>query len=311
MFRFTKFAVGLIVFVILAVNACSNSSNKSKPTLKSPYFKAVEGIKFIEVRREFDTGLSFSNQGFQQKPEWNLYFLPGDSVKIYSPFEKKYIYYPIYNDYAGKMNFAREWLRLIHVSKDSLVLQLLRVQSQKVNRELSTVYMRFYSEDYIKNHLKTDAALLKRPKRKDTLYVRHLIERANLNAKTPDSILSATQPVELKSKVKEITVIKRKLKKGDINYSPSDEYLYPEYNVVIHKAYKDFAYSFTSLVDTTGKMTVGRFACIEPDFEAPQRKIRQAVTDVYLQRFLVIKPGSTLGIPHTTEIMLNVKGIKD
>jgi hypothetical protein len=311
MFKLERFAVSYIVLVILAIGACNESSNKSKVTLKPPYFKAVEGIKFIEVRREFDTGLSFSNQGFQQKPEWNLYFLPGDSVKIYSPFEKRYIYYPIYNDYAGKMNFAREWLRLIHVSKDSLVLQLLRVQSQKVNRELSTVYMRFYSEAYIKNTLKTNAELLKRPRRKDTLYIKHLIKRANLNAKTPDSILSATEPVELKSKIKEIAIIKRKLKKGDINYSPSDEYLYPEYDVVTHKAYKDFAYSFTALVDTTGKMTVGRFAFIEPEFEAPQRKIRQAVIDVYLHRFLSIKPGSTLGIPHTTEIMLNVKGIKN
>jgi hypothetical protein len=208
------------------------------------------------------------------------------------------------------MNFAREWLRLIYVSKDSLVLQLLRVQSQKVNRELSTVYMRFYSEAYL-NKLKTNAEVLKRPRRKDTLYVKHLIERANLNAKTPDSILSATEPVELRSNIKEITVIKRKLKKGDINYSPSDEYLYPEYDVVIHKAYKDFSFSFTALVDTNGKMTVGRFAVMEPEFEAPQRKIRQAVIDVYLHRFLSIKPGSTLGIPHTTEIMLNVKGIKD
>jgi hypothetical protein len=311
MFKLGRFAVGLIVFVILALGACNESSNKSKPALEPPYFKAVEGINFIEVRREFDTGLSFSREGFQQKPEWNLYFLPGDSVKIYSPFKKRYIYYPIYNDYAGKINFAREWLRLIHVSRDSLVLQLLRVQSQKVNRELSTVYMRFYSEAYIKNELKTNAELLKRPRRNDTLYVKHLIKRADLNAKTPDSILSATEPVELKSKVKEVTVFKRKLKKGDINYSPSDEYLYPEYDVVIHKAYKDFAYSFTVLVDTAGKMTVGRFAFIEPDFEAPQRKIRQSVTDVYLQRFLVIIPGSTLGIPHTTEIMLNVKGIKD
>ncbi|HEY0055138.1 MAG TPA: hypothetical protein VGB63_07270 [Pedobacter sp.] len=311
MFKLERFAVGLMVSVILFICACNESSKKSKPTLEPPYFKAVEGINFIEVRREFDTGLSFSNQGFQQKPEWNLYFLPGDSVKIYSPFEKHYIYYPIYNDSAGKMNFAREWLRLIHVSKDSLVLQLLRVQSQKVNRELSTVYMRFYSQDYIKNKLKTDAALLKRPKRKDTLYVKRLIERANLNAKTPDSILSATEPVELKSKIKEVTVTKRKRQKGDINYSTSDEYLYPEYNVVIHKAYKDFAYSFTALVDTAGKVAVGRFAVIEPEFEAPQRTIRQAVIDVYLHRFLSIKPDSTLGIPHTTEIMLHVKGIKD
>jgi len=146
-----------------------------------------------------------------------LYFLPGDSVKIYSPFEKRYIFYPIYYDHDQVINFAREWLRLIHVSKDSLVLQLLKVQSQKVNRELSTVYMRFYSEAYIKNQLKTDAASLRKSLRKDTLYIKNLIQRAELNSETPDSILSATQPVALKSRVKEISVTKRKIEKGDIN----------------------------------------------------------------------------------------------
>jgi hypothetical protein len=51
MFKLERFAVGYIVLVILAIGACNESSNKSKATLKPPYFKAVEGIKFIEVRR--------------------------------------------------------------------------------------------------------------------------------------------------------------------------------------------------------------------------------------------------------------------
>jgi len=66
-----------------------------------------------------------------------------------------------------------------------------------------------------------------------------------------------------------------------------------------------------ALVDPQGKMTVSRFAVMEPEFEAPQRKIRQAVIDVYLERALRITAGSTLDIPHTTEILLNVRGLKD
>lgn len=295
------------LFAVLILSSCDRSDPKSR----RPTFKEVEGIKFIEVRREFDTGLSFNEHGFQQVPEWTLYFLPGDSVKIYSPFEKKYIFYPIYFDHDQVINFAREWLRLKHVSQDSLVLQLLRVQSKVVNQELSKVYMRFYSEDYIKNVLNANPDSLRRPNRRDTLFIKKMIQRANSNPKKPDSMFAARNPVQFKSKINEIGVTKRKSSKDDINYSASDEYLYPEYDISIRNSYKDFAKSFTVIVDKNGDMAVGRFAVIEEDFEAPQRKILQAIVDVYLEHYLQVIPGTTLGMPHATEIMLHVKGTKD
>lgn len=295
------------VFVSILFISCNQS--KSKP--ERPSFKSVEGIKFIEVRREFDTGLSFSKEGFQQIPEWTLSFLPGDSVKIYSPFEKRYIFYPIYFDHGQVMNFAREWLRLIHVNKDSLVFQLLEVRSREVKKDLSKVYMRFYSENYLKNVLHAHPDSLRKPDRKDTLYIHQLIKRANLYPLKVDSLFAARQPVEFKSRIKEITVEKRQLSKDDLDYSESDAYLNPEYDIEIKKAYKDFAHSFTVIVDENGNLTVGRFANLEDEFEASHRRVLQGIVDVYLERFLEILPGKTLSTPHATEVMLHVKGTKN
>ncbi|MEJ6979257.1 hypothetical protein WG906_02270 [Pedobacter sp. P351] len=295
------------IFCVLFFASCEQGKSK----LQRQSFKSVEGIKFIEVRREFDTGLSFSKQGFQQIPEWTLYFLPGDSVKIYSPFEKRYIFYPIYYDHGQVMNFAREWLRLIDVNKDSLVLQLLRVQSKKVNKDLSTVYMRFYSENYIKHVLHANSDSMRKPNARDTLYIRQLIKRANSFPLIADSLFAARNPVEFKSKVKEVTAERSILDKEDLNYSASNEYLYPEYDILIKKAYKDFVYNFSVLVDANGRMTVGSFASMEKEFEASRRRVLQGIIDVYLERFLTVNPGKTLGIPHATEIMLHVKGSKE
>jgi len=298
---------GLFFAVITALLSCNPSGSKNE----KPSFKSVEGIKFIEVRREFDTGFSFSKQGFQQVPEWTLYFLPGDSVKIYSPFEKRYIFYPIYYDHGNVINFAREWLRLIHVNKDSLVLQLLQVQSKEVKKDLSNVYMRFYSENYINNVLHANPDSLRKPTKADTLYIKRLIQRANAHPLVSDSLFSARNPVIFESRIKEIRVSKTEIPKDDINYSASNEYLNPEYTISIRKAYKDFAYSFLALVDDKGKITVGKFAVLEKEFEEPRRKVLQGIIDVYLQRFLDITPGKTLGIPHATEVMITVTGTKD
>lgn len=298
---------GLFFTVITAFMSCNPSGSKNE----KPSFKSVEGIKFIEIRREFDTGFSFSKQGFQQVPEWTLYFLPGDSVKIYSPFEKRYIFYPIYYDHGKVLNFAREWLRLIHVNKDSLVLQLLQVQSKEVKKDLSNVYMRFYSENYINNVLHANPDSLRKPTKADTFYIKRLIERANAHPAVSDSLFSARNPVKFESRIKEIAVSKIETPKDDLNYSASDEYLNPEYTISIHKAYKDFAYSFLAFVDDKGKITVGKFAVLEKEFEEPRRKVLQGIIDVYLQRFLTVTPGKTLGIPHATEVMINVTGTKD
>ena len=178
---------------------------------------------------------------------WVLYFTAEDSIKIFSPKENRFIHYPIYYDHGAVFNFAREWFRVIDVSKDSLVFQLLEVQARVVSQEMSNVYMTFYSEDYLKNVLQAHPDSLKRPTREDTLFIR---SRAILANKNPDSIFAARNPVVLKSMNPAIEVEKVPVIPDPISgVNPSDEYLLPEYNITINKAYKDFNYPISVRVD--------------------------------------------------------------
>src|SRR5690606_34216568 len=113
-----------------------------------------------EVYRRFDNGLSFNEMGFQLQPEWEIYFSADDTIRIYSPEREQYMSYRIFHSHKALFHFARDWFRVKHVDKDSLILQVMRLESRAVKEELSNVYMTLYSHDYIKNVLHTDAETL-------------------------------------------------------------------------------------------------------------------------------------------------------
>ncbi|WP_106292461.1 hypothetical protein [Arcticibacter pallidicorallinus] len=304
-----KLAATLFMFFTAFILTSCDSKDKK---IERPSFQPVLGMQFIEVRRAFDNGLAFNEYGFQQEPAWKLYFLSEDSVMIYSPFEKKYYHYPIYHDHDSVFNIAREWLRLKKLTKDSLTFQLLSVDRKEVSRERSNVTMKFYSHRYLSDVLKKDPVLLRRPNRNDTLFIKSLVSRANRNPKNPDSAFAARQPVQLISTIKEIEVVKEGLQYDPHNLlsiSSADTYLKPEYSININKAYKDFSHTFTALVDQHGKLQVDTF-WTSAEFTASRRKVLEGIVDVYLQRFLKVIPGSTLGLPHTSQITLYVKGKK-
>lgn len=290
-----------LFFIPLLFSRCSDKKER-------PSFAGVLNVKFIEVRREFDKGYEFNEYGFQQEPEWVLSFMSEDSVKIYSPFEKKFLHYKIYHDHDSVFNMAREWLRLKHVDRDSLIFQLLEVKEKKVNRERSNVLMKFYSEAYLKKSGQ-DPAVLQRPKRRDTLYVKSLIAKANRYPDEPDSALAARQPVTLISRSPAIEVKRSHTVADPMNPSRAEEYLNPEYFITIRGAYKDFTHNFSVMVDENGKMHLGRFL-VDEEFRESRTRVLKGIIDVYLQKYLKIIPGSTLGIPHTSEIMIYLKGYK-
>ncbi|MXV16619.1 hypothetical protein [Hufsiella ginkgonis] len=291
-----------LTLFLLALSACS----EKKPR---PDFDVVTGIKFTEVRRAYDTGSSFGVQGFQQKPEWVLYFLPHDSVKIYSPKRRRYIYYPMYYDHDSVFNFAREWFRIKLLAKDSMILQLLQVNgAREIVAEQSNVYMKFYSDNYLKNVIHADPEQLKLPNHFDTLYIREKSGRANRNPTNADSAFSARSPVSFVSRSASVKVTKVPATL-DVFQNPteSDEYMYPAFDVRIAEAYKDFYYSFTALISEKGKIHVLTSLQLAEDMEARKKTI-QAVADLYLARYLQVVPGSTLGIRHTSKVTINVEG---
>jgi len=296
-----------VLLPALTVIACRDPKPGSEQ--KSPSFGAFAGIKYIEVRRAFDTGLSFNEYGFQQEPEWILNFLPADSIEIYSPFEKKFLRYPVFHDHDSVFNIAREWLRLKSINKDSIRFQLLQVDGKEISKDRSNVYMTFYSDNYLKNIIHADPEILKRPTRRDSDFIRMKTAIANRNPLNKDSVFAARKPVVLKSPIPEIITEKIKNPPDFMNPSIADEYLNPEYKITIKKAYKDFNHSFTVFVDEKGQMHLGQFL-VDPEFEESRRRVLNGIISVYLQKFLEITPGSTLGIPHTSEIKLYLTGRK-
>lgn len=298
----------LLIFLTLFLLSCNYIRKINEDPV--PTFTAVKGIKYSEVYRRFGNGLSFHESGFQLQPEWEVYFSADDSIKIFSPERQQYMPYRIFHSHKALFHFARDWFRVKHVSKDSLVLQVMELQSRVVKEELSNVYMTLYSKDYIERVLKTTVDQLRKPTRDDSLFIKYRAIQANTE---PDSLFAARNPVSLKSKSKLLTVEKVNPSAdpylGYINRS--EEYLYPEYRILINKAYQDFQYSFQVLVDHNGKMIFkGFLVAVMPEFLETKTKVAKGIIDVYLKNLLDVTPGNTLGYPHSSVINLHVKGVK-
>lgn len=283
-----------------------------------PYFEAVVGIDYFEVRRTFDTGVSYDTIGFVQSPEWHLRFAKKDSVLVYSPFEDRMLGYKVYHDHEDYYHFARDSWRVVELHPDSITLQRLSLNGLRVNKVKSNVYMKFYSSDYIKSHIGSaeqsiaeKVELLRTPTQQDTVFVAERVAIANRNPQHTDSAFASRNFVELKSKSPIISVKKRKIEHIELTEkSPAYEYLYPEYTITIDRAYRDFGHDFSVVVDENGKMHLGKVFVME-EFVGPREKVVQGIIDVYLHNLLEIKPAHTLGMPHSSVVYLYVKGRED
>lgn len=298
----------LSFFIVSVLFSSCNTPSKGNRDGKRPPFSPIAGIDFYEVRRAFDNGLSFDTIGFQQEPIWHIRFVNNDTVLIHSVEIDSMIRFPIYYDHDSIFHFGTEWFRVKSLAKDSLLFQRLTVQSLRVKEARSNVYMKFYSESFIKDNIKTTVDELRKPSRADTAFIRQRIERTNRNPLNLDSIISARNGVELISTNPNLTVERHEYDEAEaLGKSKAYKYLYPEFDIVINKAYKEFYHSFSVFVDKGGKMSVGKFVT-SPEFEESRKKVLQGIIDVYLQNWMDITPGSTLSMPHNTLIMLHVKG---
>jgi hypothetical protein len=299
-------AVILFLFVLFSAS-CNREQPKGFKSLS--FFREVIGTQFTEVRRAFDNGLSFDKQGFQLEPDWRVKFLSDDSVMLYNPLEDQSYNFHVHYDHDSVINMGRVWLRVKNVDSDSLKLQLLQIEGRNVSVERSNIYMTFYSDRFITDVLKTSAEQLRKPNAQDSLYVRNKIRQA---ANRPAQAFGAREPVKLIPKSAAIKVQKLDVEKDPAGAQAlSDEYLSPEYKVVITPAYKDFNYSFTASVDTNGRLYfVKSSVYLMPEFEESQNRVMKGIMDVYLQNLLEIRPGKTLGMEHPSVITLHVKGVR-
>lgn len=286
---------------------------KKKPkVIEVQDLAAIRGIRYTEVKRRFSNGLSFDTTGFQQKPSWIIQFTAKDTVSAFDPGQK--IMQPFYlvHDRNSIFNFAKEWFRFKLISKDSLVFQRLQVNGKEIANDIrSDVNMTFYADDYITNRLHTKADILQQASKADTVFISKLVTKANLDPGNRAVAFAATQiaqltPIDNRISVEQISAV------DPLNgKTGSWDYLYPRYRIVIPQAYKDFAYEFNIMIDKNGKMIMGDSFLSIPEFREARRKVLKGIMNVYLQNLLKIKPGTTLGMPHSSEITVSVVGRKD
>ena len=272
-------------------------------------FADVKGTHFTEVRRVFDNGMTFDNRGYQLEPSWKLYFISDDSVSVFSPKMKRYYGFHVYFDHDSIFNMVDVWFKLKKLAADSMVLQSLRVEDKiiKDDDEGSKVYLTFYSDKYIASHDSNRIAKMGLPGKKDTALIKKKCELANTHI---DSAFAARTPVVLKSRSPLIKVEKVKAESTPLDkVDASEAYLFPEYNITIHKAYEGFNYSMYVYVDDKGKMTLRNSAIpYSHEFKETYERVLRGIIDGYLAHYLQITPGNTLSIAHTSCILLNVDG---
>src|ERR1700761_3698047 len=274
-------------FLLLILISALCISCKHYQVKKSLPFSTVAGPRFTEVRRGFDNGLLFAKQGYQLEPAWNLYFLSDDSVLVLSPKTKKYYGFHVYFDHDSIFNMVDTWFKLKKIATDSLILQALRVENKVIldDDEGSKVFLTFYSYQYIKSHPAEAIRKMGIPGPKDTLFIKARTELAKTNI---DSAFAAREPVVLKSKSKLLTVEKVNSVSTPIQeVEAADNYLAPEYNITIHKAYEDFDYSFYVYVDDKGKMYFRKsavaYGAYGHQYKAIYDQVMKGIMQGYLQ----------------------------
>ncbi len=307
----------LLLFVSICFS-CKQNPQKTEPQAPETNeqliqrtkttFKTVTGIRFTEVYRRFANGVSFNAQGYQLKPSWKIIFVSDTSVSVFSPVNLRYYDLPLVLDHDSIFSMAGAWFKARKISKDSLRFQVLSVKNKIINWKNSNVYVTFYAEDYLKNqHL--SAEKLRQNTKSDTAYIRKL---ANASALDSARIFAAQQPVSLKSNSPNVLITNAKTKAKDLDsYYIPETLFYPEYQITINKAYADFHHSFAVRVDAKGQLHfVEPMETMLPDDREQVIKIMKAIMAGYLAHYLQITPGKTLGIPHDSLILVDVRGNK-
>lgn len=304
-----------LVFFLLIVSLLIQSC---KPQTKVKHggekdlisFKPILKTSYTEISRRFATGLSFNEFGYQLEPQWKLRFESNDSLSLYSPKKNRFINFPLTRGYDSIFNVARTWLKVRKMNSDSLVFELLKAYGDTIETKGIKTYMTFYADNFIKNKLHTDTAILKRPSRKDSLYITSLVKLANSDF---SKAFPARQPVSFSSKSPLVTLKTQKVESNFYNhFDTAEDYLSPIFYITVRKAYADFYYSFSVLVDEKGQVHYGEPLIPFGDENYKKNYVHssKAVLDSYLKFYLQVVPGKTLGLAHASIVSIHVEGKK-
>lgn len=316
-----KFKLLIYLFALSLLFSCNNSSEKDNTVLKEKSkladptsdltFNDVNGIRFYEVKRRFKNGLSFNKDGFQQEPSWIIEHKAPDSMMVYSPTKKGMETVYLQFDHGKVYNFMREFFRVKRITRDSLILQRLHVEGKKIAGDddyRSEVYATYYSKDYIENKLHTTVSELQKPSKADSVFIAKLVQQTLKDPANPVIAFAARQPAVFLPNSKNVTAEKISTIDELNKRNTSVDYLYPIYRLHINKSYKNFNFSFSVIVDAWGKLHVNRVDGVMQEDLKFRKKLLDGITSVYLQNLFIIKPGTTLGMKHSSEVNLQVSG---
>lgn len=306
-----------IIFTILSLTilliSCGEDPQKARERKigKKLDFSSIIGIEFYEVKRRFSTGLSFNEMGFQQEPTWMIQFKSNDTVSAWSPQKQRMQPFYIIFDHGNVYNFAKEYFRIKKISKDSLLLQRLHLKGKEISSDIrSDVNIVYYSKDYIENTLKTTVKELQKPTPADTAYIKNLVAKSNQDPSNAKTSFAGRQPVIFTPVSPAVTATKISTVNPLMGRTESYDYLFPKYRIQISKAYQDFAYELSVVVDARGKIHLTTLYFIQPEYLESKKKAVQGILDIYVKNLVKVTPGSTLGMPHSSEIKLILVGKK-
>lgn len=330
------------LFIFIAIIDVGTSCNHPKPVPKAdsaekkmfirPSFKKVMGRHFTEVKRVFNNGLRFNEYGYQLEPSWKLQFLGEDSILLYSPNKKRWTDFHVYFDHDSIFNMADDWLKLRKVDKDSIVFQALSVgEDRRISTEWSNVYMTFYSDDLVKQLPKQEAKglisagtaspgeiskdvpkhtlkSLMYPGPRDTAYILKKSTEAN---KDHSKAFAARESVDMISNSPLVVIHKVSVRDNKLSTDrEANEYLNPEFNITIYKAYRNFNYPMSVYVDENGKISFRKSLLFAfTDEQDGQNRMMKGIVDGYLNTYVQAVAGTTLNIPHTSIVKLNITGL--
>jgi len=295
-----------IFFLSLMLSACSSKNKKNDATQRDFQFEPVKGIRYEEIKRRFSNGLSFNEQGFMQKPSWIIEVVSEDTMSAWSPQKQRMQNFYLQYDHGNVYNFAEEFFKVKHISKDSLVFQRIQVDGRVIADDIrSDVNMTFYAQHYIKNKLKTTAEILQYPTKADTAYIEKRVTEVN---RTDTTAFAATEPVQFLPKSKIVKVKKFSSADKLTKRTSAYDYIFPRYRIEIERAYKDFAYECLAVVDYTGNIKILSVNGVLPETAEGKKKMMQGVADIYIRNLFDVAPGTTLGIPHNSEITVMIVG---
>lgn len=295
----------LFLSSLILLSACQNERKSKRPS-----FAKVLGKSYFEVRRTFENGIAFDSNGVHLEPKWIINFSSDSTVKIGTETVDDAVTYPMYYSHDSVFNFGRQYFRIKTIENDSLVFQLLNVDGGIIYNNRSNIYTTFYSENFIKNRLKRSLDDIRRPTRSDSLFIH---QRSLATKHDPDNFFFAATPVVLKSKNSNVRI---KSLKGttDPLSGKMENYLSlsPGYEVTVKNAYKNFMYDVLVTVDETGRISFNKFLIfVMPEFIETKTKIIEALVDGYLNEYLAVTPGATLGINHSCALRIRLVGKSD